>query len=81
MQTALDAVSLQTERGRLELNIAMDRATTNPAKESEMLAQFLRGHIGVLHSREHAPGGAWMSEASGKKFTAGLVAQRRQPRQ
>jgi hypothetical protein len=52
----------------------------SPAKEPETLAHFLRGHIGVLHSSEHVPGGARMSEASGKKFTAGLIAQRQQPR-
>jgi hypothetical protein len=51
------------------------------AEEPETLAQFLKGHIGVLHSSEHVPGGARMSEASGKKFTAGLVAQRQQRRQ
>jgi len=51
-----------------------------PAKEPETLAHFLRGHLGVLHSSEHVPGGARMSEASGKKFTAGLLAQRQQPR-
>jgi hypothetical protein len=52
----------------------------SPAKEPETLAHFLQGHIGVLHSSEHVPGGARMSEASGKKFTAGLVAQRQPPR-
>jgi hypothetical protein len=51
------------------------------AKEPETLAHFLRGHIGVLHSSEYVPGGARMSEASGKKFTAGLIARRQQPRQ
>ena len=50
----------------------------SPAKEPETLADFLRGHLGVLHSSEHVPGGARMSEASGKKFTAGLLAQRQQ---
>jgi hypothetical protein len=56
-------------------------APPSPAKEPETLAHILRGHIGVLHSSEHVHGGARMSEASGKKFTAGLVAQRQQPRQ
>jgi hypothetical protein len=56
-------------------------ALPSPAKEPETLAHFLRGHIGVLHSSEHGPGGARMSKASGKKFTAGLLAQRQQPRQ
>jgi len=51
-----------------------------PAREPETLADFLRGHLGVLHSSEHVPGGARMSEASGKKFTAGLLARRQQQR-
>ena len=46
----------------------------------ETLADFRRAHIGVLHSGEHVPGGARMSETSGKKFTAGLVAPRQQGR-
>jgi hypothetical protein len=58
----------------------MSREPPSPAKEPKTLADFLRGHIGVLHSSEHIPGGARMSEASGKKFTAGLLAQRRQQR-
>jgi len=51
-----------------------------PAREPETLADFLREHLGVLHSSEHVPGGARMSEAIGKKFTAGLLAQRQQQR-
>jgi len=44
------------------------------------LADFLRGHLGVLHSSEHVPGGARLSENSGQKFAAGLAAQRHQKR-
>jgi len=44
------------------------------------LADFLTGHMGVLSSSEHVPGGARMSEDSGKKFAAGLVKKRRQRR-
>jgi hypothetical protein len=51
------------------------------ATAQETLADFLRGHIGVLHSSEHIPGGARVSEARGKKFTAELVAERQQGRQ
>jgi len=42
----------------------------------ETLADFLREDIGVLHSSEYIPGGARMSEDSGKKFAAVLVALR-----
>ena len=51
-----------------------------PAAEQATLADFLRGHLGVLHSSEHVPGGARLSEHSGRKFAAGLVAQRQQKR-
>jgi hypothetical protein len=33
-----------------------------------------------LHSSEHAPGGARLSENSRQKFAAGLAAQRKQKR-
>jgi hypothetical protein len=46
-----------------------------PTVEQATLADFLRGHVGVLHSSEHAPGGARLSEDSSQKFTAGLLAQ------
>lgn len=44
------------------------------------LADFLGKHIGVLHSSEHIPGGARMSEDSGKKFAAGMRQKRQQGR-
>ena len=49
-----------------------------PAETPETLADFLREHIGVLHSSEHVPGGAHMSENSSKKFAAGLLKQHHQ---
>jgi hypothetical protein len=51
-----------------------------PAKEPATLADFLRGHLGVLHSSEHVPGGARLSAKSGRKFAAALAAQRHQKR-
>jgi hypothetical protein len=33
-----------------------------------------------LHSSEYVPGGARLSEDSGRKFAAGLIAQRQQRR-
>jgi hypothetical protein len=50
------------------------------AGEQATLADFLRGHLGVLHSSEYVPGGARLSENSGQKFAAGLAAQRPQKR-
>ena len=45
------------------------------------LADFLQGHIGILHSSEYIPGGARMSEDSGKKFAKGLLEQHQQGKQ
>lgn len=44
----------------------------------ETLADFLQGHVGVLHSSEYVPGGAHLSKDSGRKFTEGLAAKHRQ---
>ena len=48
-----------------------------PSEVQGTLADFLQGHIGILHSSEYIPGGARMSVDSGKKFAAGLLKQRR----
>jgi len=45
-------------------------------EEPRTLADFLDGYIGVLHSSEHVPGGAAMSEKSGEKFGANLIRKR-----
>jgi hypothetical protein len=50
------------------------------AEEQATLADFLRRHLGVLHSSEHVPGGAFLCENSGRKFAAGLAAQHQQKR-
>lgn len=49
-----------------------------PSEEQGTLADFLQGHIGILHSSEYVPGGARMSVDSGKKFAAGLLKKRQQ---
>ena len=41
------------------------------------LEDFLQGHIGVLNSSEHVPGGARMSEDTGRKFTEILIKKHR----
>jgi hypothetical protein len=48
--------------------------------EQATRADFLRGHLGVLHSSEHVPGGARLSEDSGRKFAAALITKRQQQR-
>jgi prevent-host-death family protein len=51
---------------------------TARTEEPATLADFLKGYVGILHSSEYAPGGARMSEDSGRKFAEGLAAQRQQ---
>ncbi len=48
-----------------------------PIDGAETLADYLADHIGVIHSSEHVPGGARMSENTGKKFAEGMVEKRR----
>ena len=53
---------------------------STPTEGEGTLADFLGKHIGILHSSEHIPGGARMSEDSGKKFAAGMLKKRQQGR-
>jgi hypothetical protein len=48
------------------------------AGRAQTLADFLSDHLGVLASGENRPGGARMSEATGRTFVAGLVRKRQQ---
>ena len=82
---ATEARKLGTTPEQLALDSLRERfvpaeAAVAPAEEPATLADFLSGHLGVLHSSEYVPGGARMSEASGRKFAAGLLAQHRQER-
>ena len=54
------------------------RAQEAPEDSSRSLADFLDGHIGVLKSSEHVPGGARMSEDGGRKFAEALLEKRLQ---
>jgi hypothetical protein len=54
------------------------REQAAPPGEYTTLAEFLMGHIGVLHSNEQVSGGARMSEDSGRHFAEGLLRKRQQ---
>lgn len=54
------------------------RAVEEPAVGSRTLADALSGYVGVLHSSEHVPGGARLSEATGKKFSDLLLERHRE---
>jgi len=77
------------KRGRTPEQLALDslrdrflfpNTDLSLPSEQTSLADFLRGHIGVLHSSEHVPGGARLSENSDRKFASGLSAQRQKKR-
>ena len=73
--TTPEALALESLRERFLPPLSVERSG-----EEGTLADFLGGHIGVLHSGEHIPGGARMSEGSGRKFAAALLRQRQQGR-
>jgi hypothetical protein len=54
--------------------------TEIPPTDQGTLADLLADHIGVISSSEHVPGGAQMSENTGKKFSAGLMKKRQEGR-
>ena len=70
-QLALDSLRERFLSPESDLSLGREQAT---------LADFLHGHLGVLHSSEHVPGGARLSEESGRKFAAALITQRQQKR-
>jgi len=59
------------------INAAEDKT---PKDGEETLYDRLKDHIGVIHSSEYVPGGARMSEDTGKKFAEGMVEKRRKGR-
>ena len=71
-----DGVELAAMIPMGDLNLQPDE--TAPVETPATLADFLQGYVGVLHSSEYVPGGARLSEDSGRKFAEGLTAQRQQ---
>jgi hypothetical protein len=72
--TTPERLALDCLRERFVLLVTTEGTT----EEQGTLADFLANHIGVLSSSEHVPGGARMSENSGKRFAAGLVKKRQE---
>ncbi len=67
--TTPERLALASLRERFGPTVTQDAPTEAPGT----LADFLQGHIGVLHSSEHVPGGAHMSKDSSKKYAADLL--------
>lgn len=69
----------------LALDSLRERFPAHPEPESSIkeagsMADFLAGYIGALHSSEHVPGGAQMSESSGQRLAEILLEKRRRNR-
>ena len=77
-QRAAEEHTTLNEQFRLWLKYYVQSERQVSSEAQGTLADFLQGHIGVLHSSEYVPGGARMSVDSGKKFAAGLLKQRQQ---
>jgi|FLYL01.1.fsa_nt_gi hypothetical protein len=67
---------------RLALDSLREQFVTSSPSTSttDTLADFLKDHLGVLHSSESTPDGARWSEADGSAFAKGLLEKRRQGR-
>ena len=74
--TTPEQLALETLRKRL----ASFLIAKAPADEKLTLYDLIKDHIGVIDSSEYVPGGARMSENTGKKFAAGMRRKREQGR-
>ena len=64
----------------LRKQLAPGPTRDSSSQTANSLAELLDGHLGVLSSSEHVPGGARMSEDCGERFAAALVEKRRRGR-
>ena len=74
--TTPELLAVESLRERYAPSVSEEQAREG----QETLADFLSGHIGVLHSRELSVDGARMSEDTGKKFATGMLKKRQQGR-
>ena len=82
-QLTEQAYKLGVSPEQLALDSLRERfATADPANTTSgrqgTLRDFLEGYVAVLDSSEHVPGGARMSENTGRKFAKGLLERHRQ---
>ncbi len=76
--TTPELLALDSLRERFPTSEAEDPEEGDEANgDRRTLADLLDGYVGILHSSEHVPGGAAMSEATGKKFATGLLHKRK----
>ena len=60
------------------LPVTMAEITPAPLSEGETMLDFFAGYAGVLHSSEFVPGGAQMSQDTGRKFAGGMLKKRQE---
>ena len=55
-----------------------ERSQVHPESplEGQTMADFFKGYVGVISSSEFVPGGAQMSQDTGRKFTEGMIRKR-----
>jgi hypothetical protein len=49
-----------------------DESSTTVNSDGDSMLDFFSGYVGVLHSSEKVPGGARMSEDTGRKLAEGM---------
>ena len=75
--TTPEVLALDSLREKFPPSDTEESEDTPEGRSPQNLADFLHGYVGVLHSGELVPGGAGMSEDTGKKLAAGLLEKRR----
>lgn len=66
---------------KLRQSLQNETAVTSapePDTGGETMLDFFAGYVGVLHSSEFVPGGAQMSEDTGRKFAEGMRKKRQE---
>ncbi len=69
--------TLDTLRQSVQSN-PLAESSPEPAPEGETMLDFFAGYVGVLSSSEFVPGGAQMSQDTGRKFAEGMQKKRRE---
>ncbi|MEX0718320.1 MAG: hypothetical protein WD066_17125 [Planctomycetaceae bacterium] len=68
-----EELALESLRNRF---VPPDEGELPSEVEVQSLADYLGGHIGAVHSGEHVPGGAALSQDSAGKFVESLRSRR-----
>jgi hypothetical protein len=76
-----ETVGLSEDTGEKFTDLLLeDQRRIARERTEQTMAEFLEGYIGVFDSREDQPGGARMSEDTGRKFAEEMLRKRQQGR-